>query len=84
MVQNVQYSIGPPNHMIRPFENRTEKVFEKWKVHISGTVGIRLANIRITETFELQTFSSLFEWSQPIITQPIFTQPIIKPILFNI
>ena len=25
MVQNVQYLNGPPNHLIRPFENKTKK-----------------------------------------------------------
>ena len=36
-----------------------------------NTVGIRIANIQITETFELQTFENLlFEWSQPLNNGP--------------
>ena len=32
---NVRYSNGPPNHLIRPFENQI-KVSKKWNVQISG------------------------------------------------
>ena len=45
MVQNVQYSIGPPYRMIRPFENRTDKVSEKLKVQISG-IGIQMVMVK--------------------------------------
>ena len=36
MVNHVHFLNGPPNNLIRPFENRTKKVFKKSNVQISG------------------------------------------------
>ena len=57
MVQNVQYLKGPPNHMIRPFENQTKKCLK------SQMFGFQVFSIQMVTVIQLG-----FEY----FTSPVF------------
>ena len=62
-IKNVWFSNDLPNHVIRPFENWTKKVSEKFNAQISGvwnydgywTGMIQIPDTCIPDTFEIQT-----------------------------